>query len=107
MLFNTVINIDTSTSMIHSINTCTLCLLLLLPVFMMNNTLSNIANINAHNSTITPSTSFFNEISMVNAVIPAIIINTYSNPCRTCVTTLTTTIPAQTPNSVGRNIWAE
>ena len=60
MLFNTVINIDTSTSMIHNISTRTLCLLLLLLSFMINNTLSNIANGNASKNIITPSTTIIN-----------------------------------------------
>ena len=38
MLFNTGINIDTSTSMIHKISTSTLCLLLFLLLFMISAT---------------------------------------------------------------------
>ena len=72
MNFNTVINIDTSTSMIQNISSRTLCLLL--PSFMINNTLSNIANSNAGNSTIIPSTTIIIEISMISATIPSIII---------------------------------
>ena len=89
MLFNTVINIDTSTSMIHDISTRTLCLLLLLLSFMINNTLSNIANSNASNNIIAPSTSIIVEISMINATIPSIIGNTGIDRCRTAVTTIT------------------
>ena len=43
---------------------------------MINNTLSNIANSNVSNSIITPSITIIIEISMVNAIIPSIIINT-------------------------------
>ena len=85
MLFNIVINIDTSTSMIHNTSTRTLCLLLLLLSCMIHNTLSNIANSNASNSIITPSTTIIIEISMINATIPSIIINTAINRCRTAV----------------------
>ena len=92
MLFNAVVNIDTSTSMIHNISTCTLCLLLLLLSFMINNTLSTIANSNVSNSIITPSTTIIFEISMINATIPSIIINTGVNRCRTAVTTITITV---------------
>ena len=63
MLFSTVINIDTSTSMVHNISTRTLCLLLLLLAFMIKNTLSNIAKSNASNSIITPSITIIIEIS--------------------------------------------
>ena len=52
MLFNTVISMDTSTSTIHNIGTCTLCLLILLLSFMTNNILGNIANSNSSNSTL-------------------------------------------------------
>ena len=72
MLSNTVINVYTSTSMIHSTSTSTLCSLLLLHLFMNNNTPSNIANINAHNGIITPSTTISIEIGMVNAIIPSL-----------------------------------
>ena len=51
------------------------------------NTLSIIANINVHNRIITPSTTRIIEISMLNAIIPSIIINTRINRCRTVVTT--------------------
>ena len=57
MLFNTVFNIDTSTSMVHNMNTRTLCLLLVLLSFMINNALSNIASSNASNRIIAPSTT--------------------------------------------------
>ena len=92
MLFNTVINVDTSTSMIHNISTRALCLLLLLLSFMITNTLSNIANSNASNSILTPSTTIIIEISMINATIPSIIINTGINRCRPAVTTITITV---------------
>ena len=72
MNFNTVINIDTSTSMIQNISSRTLCLLLLLLSFMIKNTLSNIANSNAGNSIIIPSTATSIEISMISATIPSI-----------------------------------
>ena len=75
MFFNTVISIDTSTSMIHNISTRALCLLLLLLSFMIDNTLSNIAN-----------------SSMIKATIPSIIINTGTNRCRTAATTVTITV---------------
>ena len=39
---------------------------------MIKNTLSNIANSNASNSIITPSTTKIIEISMINATIPSI-----------------------------------
>ena len=89
MLFNTVLNIDTCTSTVHNISTRALCLLLLLLSFMMNNTLSNIANSNASNSI---STTIVIEISMINATIPSIIINTGIHRCRTAVTTITITV---------------
>ena len=73
MLFNTVINIDTSTSMID-ISLRTLCVVLLLLSFMINNTLSNIANSNASNCIITPSTTIIIEISTINANILSIIL---------------------------------
>ena len=92
MLFNTVFNIDTITSMILNISTRTLCLLLLLLSFMINNTLSNIANSNARNSIITPSTTITIEINMTHATIPSIIINTGIKRCRTAVTTITSTV---------------
>ena len=61
---------------------------------MIDSTLSLIANINAHNSIITPSTTTITEISMVHAIIPSIIIiiNTGINRCRTAVTTITITV---------------
>ena len=90
MLFNTVINIDTRTSMVHSISTRTLCLLLVLLSCMIKNTLSNIASSHASNMIITPTLII--EISMVNATIPSFIINTGINRCRTAVTTLTITV---------------
>ena len=92
MLFNTVINIDTSTSMILNISTGTLCSLFLLLSFMIDNTLSSIANSNASNSIITPSTTVILEIDMINATITSIIINTGINRCRTAVTTITITV---------------
>ena len=92
MFFNTVIDIDTSTGMTHNISTRTLYLLLLLLSFMINNTLSNIANSNASNSIITLSTAIILEISMINATIHSIIINAGSHRCRTAVTTITITV---------------
>ena len=92
MLFNTIITIDTSTSMIHRISTSTLCLLLLLRLFMINNTLNNIANSDASNGIITPSTTIILETSMINAAIPSIIITTDINRGRTVVTTITITV---------------
>ena len=87
MLFNTVINIDTSTSAIHNISTSTLRLLF---VFMSNNALSNIANSNASNGITTPSTTIIIGI-MITATIPSII-NAGTNRCRTVVTTFTITV---------------
>ena len=55
--------------MIHNISTSTSCLLRLLLLFMINNNLSIIANINAHDSSITPSSTIIIEIIMVNAII--------------------------------------
>ena len=92
MLYNTVTNIDTSTSMIHIFSTRTLYLLLLLLSFMINNTLSDIANSNAGNSIIAPSTTIIIEISLINATIPSIILNTGINRCRTAVTSITITV---------------
>ena len=92
MLFNTVTNTDTSTTMVRNISTRTLCLLLVLLSFMITNTLSNIANSNASNCIITPSTTIIIEISMTNATKPSIIINTGVNRCRTAVTTITITV---------------
>ena len=96
MLLNTAIDTDTSTSMIHNISTRTLCLLLLLLSFMINSTLSNIASSNASKKIITPSTTITIEISMINATIPCIIINTGINRCRTAVTTITITVVVTT-----------
>ena len=59
---------------------------------MINNTLSNIANGNATNSIITPSTTIIIEINMINATIPFIIMNTGINRCRSAVTTVTITV---------------
>ena len=78
--------------MIYNISTRTLCLLLLLLSFMINNALTNIANSNAGNSVITPSATIVMEISMINATIPSIIMNTGINRCRTAVTTITITV---------------
>ena len=96
MLFNIVMNIDTSTSMIHNIRPRTLCLLLLLLSFMIDNTLSNIANSNANNSIMTPSTTIIIDISMISATIPSIVVNTGINRCRTAVTTITITVVVTT-----------
>ena len=95
MLFNTVINTDTSINVIHNISTRTLCLLLLLPSFVIDNSLSDIATSNASNSIITLSTTIIIETSM-NATIPSIIINTGINRCRTAVTTTTITTTTTT-----------
>ena len=92
MLFNTVININTRTSMVHSISTRTLCLVLVLLSCMINDTLSHIASSHASNKIITPSTTIILEISMIEATIPSIIINTGINRCRTAVTTITITV---------------
>ena len=89
MLFNTVIKIDTSNCMVHNFGASTSCVLLLLLIFMINSTLCIIANITAHDSLITPSTTMIIEISMVIAIIPSVIINTGINRCRTLVTTIT------------------
>ena len=62
MLFNTVINIDTRASMVHSISIRTLCLLLVLLSCMINNTLSNIASSHASNKTITPSNTILKSV---------------------------------------------
>ena len=59
---------------------------------MINNTLSNIASRNARNRIITPSTTISIQISMINATIPSIIINTGINRWRTAVTTITFTV---------------
>ena len=59
---------------------------------MINSTLSIIANINAHSSIMTPSTTRIIEISMVNAILPSFIINTGIHRCRTVVTTITITV---------------
>ena len=56
MLFSTAFHADISTSMTHNFSASTLCPLLLRS-FMMNNTLSNITNINAHNRSTAPSTN--------------------------------------------------
>ena len=58
--------------MIHNISADTLCLLLLLRLFMIHSTLSNIANGNASNRIITPSTIIILETSMINATIPSV-----------------------------------
>ena len=58
---------------------------------MINNSLSNIANSNASNSIITPSTTIILETSMIDATIPSIIINTGIIRCRPVVTTITMT----------------
>ena len=62
MLFNTVINIGTSTSMVQNISVRTVCLVLVLLSFMIDSTLSNIASSNASNRIITPSTTTIIEI---------------------------------------------
>ena len=90
MLLNTVINIDTSTRMIHNICTRTLCMSI--ATFIHNNTLSNIASSNASNSIITPSTTIVIEIGMINATMPSSIINTGINRCGTAVTTITVVV---------------
>ena len=59
---------------------------------MINHTLSNIANRIASNSIITPTTTIIIEISMINATIPSIIVNTGISHCRTAVTTITVTV---------------
>ena len=59
---------------------------------MLNKTLSNIANSNARNTIIIPSTTIIIEINMINATFPSIIINTGINRCRTAVTTTTITV---------------
>ena len=64
---------------------------------MINSTLSMIANINLQNSIITPSTTMIIEISIVNAIIPFIIMNTGINRCRTVVATITITVVAFLP----------
>ena len=87
-----LILIDTGTSMIHKMSTSTLCLLLFLRLFMINNTLRNIANSNASNSIITPSTTTILETSMINAAIPSVITNTGIHRCGTVVTTITITV---------------
>ena len=89
MLFNIVIKIDTSTCMIHNISTSVPCLLLLLLLFMINSTLSIVANTNAQNSIVTSSTTIFIEIRMVNAIIHSVIVNTGFYRCRTVVTAIT------------------
>ena len=91
MLYNPVIKIDTSKGMIHNICTSTLCLVLVLLVFMINNTLRNIATDSVHNSITTPSTTIIIGISMVNAIFHYIIVNTGISRCRTVVTTITIT----------------
>ena len=53
---------------------------------MINNTLSSIPSSNASNSIISPSTTIVIDISMINATIPSIIINTGIHRCRTAVT---------------------
>ena len=62
MLFNTVVNIGTSSSMVHNISIRTLCLLVVPLSFMINNTLSNIASSTASNRITTPSTAIIIEI---------------------------------------------
>ena len=59
---------------------------------MIDNTLSNIANSNASNSIITPSTSIVIEICMINATIPSIIIHTGVNRCKPAVATIAITV---------------
>ena len=93
MLSSIFITTDTSPSMTHNISTGTLCLLLLLVIYILNNTLSITANnVNAHNNSITPSTTIIIEIHVVNATTPSIIVDTGSNRCRTVVTTITITV---------------
>ena len=59
---------------------------------MINSTLSNIASSSASSRIITRSTTRILEISMINAAIPSIIINTGTNRCRTAATTMTMTV---------------
>ena len=56
---------------------------------MVYNALSNIANDSAHNSS---STTIILETSMVNAIIPSVIVNTGINHCRIVVTTTITVV---------------
>ena len=65
---------------------------------MMHNTLSTIASSNASNRIITTSPTIIVEISMINATIPSIIINTGINRCRTAVTTITITAVVTSTN---------
>ena len=73
-------------------STSTRWLLLLLLLFIVSSTLNTTANINAHNSILTASTKIIIEISMINATIPSIIINTGVNHCRTVLTTIAITV---------------
>ena len=59
---------------------------------MINATLSNIASSHASNQIMTPSTTIIIEISMINTIMPSIIIHTGINRCRTAVTTITITV---------------
>ena len=59
---------------------------------MINNTLSIIANIHAHNNIITPSTTIIIVTNMVNVSIPSIVIHIGIQGCRTVATIIT--IPA-------------
>ena len=89
MLFNTVIDFDTSTRMTRNISTSNLCLLLIPLLFMINDTLRVIARINAQSNIFIPNTTVVIEISMAHADIPSGSMNTGINPCRTIVTTIT------------------
>ena len=71
MLFNAVINIDASTSMVQNSSTRTLCLLPVLLSFMINSTPSNIANSSASTRIIPPSTTIIIEISMIMRLVSA------------------------------------
>ena len=76
--------------MVHNISTRTLCLLLVLLSFMINNALSNIASSDASNRIITPSTTIIIEISMITATILSIIMNTGIHATTITVTAVVT-----------------
>ena len=59
---------------------------------MINNILNIIANINARNSIITPSTTRIIKISMANAILPSITIDTGIIRCGTVATTITISV---------------
>ena len=89
MLFNTVIKNNTSTCMIHNISTSTSCLLLLLPLLMINSTLSIVANVNAH--IISPGTTIRTVVITITITVVVIITTITMIAIKTIIIIITNT----------------